>query len=63
MIAGGSLHEDVFADVHESDKLKRLCRNITRTAVSENRLSLASIGKVRYELKTSYHLGTAPIFF
>ncbi len=61
--AGFSLHAGVFADSHESDKLERLCRYIARPAVSEERLSLTSTGKVRYELKTPYNDGTTHVFF
>ena len=36
---------------------------ITRPAVSEKRLSLTSHGKVRYELKTPYRIGTTHLIF
>jgi hypothetical protein len=39
-VAGFSLHAGVVAKAHERDKLERLCRYITRPAVSEKRLSL-----------------------
>ena len=61
--SGFSLHAGVFADAHQPDKLERLCRYIARPAVSEERLSLTSTGKVRYELKTPYHDGTTHVFF
>ncbi|MGB3724369.1 MAG: transposase [Glaciecola sp.] len=48
----------VFADADQPEKLERLCRYITRPAVSEKRLSLTSTGNVRYELKTPYNDGT-----
>lgn len=51
-IDGFSLHAGVFADSHETDKLERLCRYISRPAVSEKRLSLTDSGKVKYQLKT-----------
>jgi hypothetical protein len=41
-------------DLFQRDKLERLCRYITRPAVSEKRLSLTAQGSVRYELKTPY---------
>jgi hypothetical protein len=44
-------------------KLERLCRYITRPAVSEKRLSLTNQGKVRYELKTPYRDGTTHVIF
>ena len=45
--AGFSLHAGVAAKARERDKLERLCRYITRPAVSEKRLSLTAYGKVR----------------
>ena len=56
--AGFSLHAGVAAKARERDKLERLCRYITRPAVSEKRLSLTAHGKVRYELKIPYRDGT-----
>ncbi|MDT0636420.1 transposase, partial [Spectribacter hydrogenooxidans] len=44
-------------------KLERLCRYISRPAVSEKRLSLTNSGLVRYQLKTPYRDGTTHIFF
>ena len=52
--AGFSLHAGVFADTHQTDKLERLCRYISRPAISEARLSMTDGGKVRYELKTNH---------
>lgn len=62
-IAGFSLHAGVFADTYQGDKLERLCRYISRPAVSEKRLSLTSTGNIRYELKTPYNDGTTHVFF
>jgi len=45
--AGFSLHAGVAAKAWERDKLERLCRYISRPAVSEKRLSLTSAGNVR----------------
>ena len=47
-IAGFSLHAGVAAKARERGKLERLCRYITRPAVSEQRLSLTPNGNVRY---------------
>ena len=58
--AGFSLHAGVMAEVHQRDKLERLCRYVSRPAVSEKRLPLTSNGQVRYELKTPYRNGTKP---
>jgi hypothetical protein len=57
-ISGFSPHAGVFANADEPDKLERLCRYISRPAISEQRLSIAGHGKVRYELKTPYRDGT-----
>jgi len=44
-------------------KLERLCRYVSRPAVSEKRLSLTQNGQVRYELKTPYRNGTTHVIF
>jgi hypothetical protein len=44
----------VAAKAQERKKLERLCRYISRPAVSEKHLSLTTSGKVRYQLKTPY---------
>ena len=61
--AGFSLHAGVMAEVHQRDKLERLCRYVSRPAVSEKRLALTSNGQVRYELKTPYRNGTTQVIF
>ena len=61
--AGFSLHAGVAATAQRRDKLERLCRYITRPAVSEKRLSLTNQGKVRYALKTPYRDGTTHVIF
>ena len=48
----------VASAAHEREKLERLCRTITRPAVSTERLSLTPQGHVRYRLKTPYREGT-----
>ncbi|GHL16998.1 hypothetical protein ECZU23_54410 [Escherichia coli] len=40
-VGGFSLHAGVAAEAHESHKLEKLCRYITRPAISEKRLSIA----------------------
>ncbi len=76
-VAGFSLHAGVAIRAHEREKvragtareaalgykLERLCRYITRPAVSTKRLSLTRHGKVRYELKTPYSDGTTHVIF
>ena len=61
--SGFSLHAGVFADADEPEKLERLCRYISRPAISEQRLNMTDHGKVRYELKTPYRDGTTHVFF
>ena len=56
-VAGFSLHAGVAARSGERKKLERLCRYISRPAVSEKRLSLTATGNVRYQLKTPYRDG------
>ncbi len=61
--AGFSLHAGVAARADQRDKLERLCRYITRPAVSEKRLSRTGNGQVRYQLKTPYRDGTTHVIF
>jgi hypothetical protein len=60
-VAGFSLYAGVAAKARQRGKLERLCRYITRPAVSEKRLSLTNQGKVRYELKTPCRDGTTHV--
>ncbi len=62
-VAGFSLHAGVAAKAHERGKLERLCRYISRPAVSEKRLLLTKNGNVRYQLKTPYRDGTTHVIF
>ena len=62
-VAGFSLHAGVAATTDEPKKLERLCRYITRPAVSEERLALTLNGNVRYQLKTSYKDGATHVIF
>ena len=52
-----------MAEAHQRDKLERLCRYISRPAVSEKRLALTANGQIRYELKTPYRNGTTHVSF
>ena len=61
--AGFSLHAGVSTEIHQRDRLERLCRYITRPAVSEKRLAITSNGNVRYQLKTPYRDGTTHVIF
>jgi len=62
-VSGFSLHAGVAAKAHQRRKLERLCRYISRPAVSERRLSLTPHGNVRYRLKTPYRDGTTHVIF
>ena len=59
--SGFSLHAGVAAQAWERQKLERLCRYITRPAISEKRLSLTPSGNIRYQLKTPYSDGTTHV--
>ena len=61
--SGFSLHAGVAAKAWELQKLERLCRYISRPAVSEKRLSVTSSGNNRYQLKTPYSDGTTHVIF
>ena len=50
-VAGFSLHAGVAARTDQREKLERLCRYISRPAVSEQHLSLTPNGNVRYQHK------------
>ena len=62
-VAGFSLHAGVATKAIEREKLERLCRYITRPAVSTQRLSMTRNGQVRYELKTPWRNGTTHVIF
>ena len=50
-VTGFSLHAGVAARANERKKLERLCRYISRPAISEKRLSLTRNGNIRYDVK------------
>jgi hypothetical protein len=62
-VAGFSLHAGVATKANERAKLERLCRYITRPAVSTKRLSMTRNGRIRYELKTPWRNGTTHVIF
>jgi hypothetical protein len=62
-VSGFSLHAGVATKANEREKLERLCRYITRPAVSNKRLSMTRNGRVRYELKTPWRNGTTHVIF
>jgi len=53
----------ISTNADEPEKLKRLCRYISRPTISEQRLSITKRGQIRYELKTPYRDGTTHVFF
>ncbi len=61
--SGFSLHAGVVAQAWERQKLERLCRYVSRPAISEKRLSLTPSSKIRYQLKTPYSDGTTHVIF
>lgn len=61
--AGFSLHAGVSSEAHPRDKLERLCRYVSRPAVSEKRLAISSHGNIRYPLKKPYRDGTTHAIF
>jgi len=62
-VSGFSLHAGVATKANERAKLERLCRYITRPAVSTKRLAVTRNGGVRYELKTPWRNGTTHVIF
>ena len=62
-VSGFSLHAGVATKAHERARRERLCRYISRPAVSQKRLSLTPNGNVRYQLKTPYRDGTTHVIF
>ena len=62
-VAGFNLHAGVMSDTQDRNKLERLCRYITRSAVSEKRLAVTAYGKIRYQLKTPFRDGTTHVIF
>lgn len=60
-VGGFSLNAGVAAEAHESQKLEKLCRYITRPAISEKRQSISPEGRVRYQLKTPWRNGTTHV--
>ena len=60
---GFSLHPGVVVAADERAKLERLCRTITRPAVSTERLSRTAQGLIHYRLKTPYRERTTHVVF
>ena len=53
----------MVAAADQRDKLERLCRTITRPAVSSERLSLTPQGLIHSRLKAPYRDGTTHVVF
>jgi len=62
-LRGGGLPSGVAVNTRERKKLERICRYISRPALSEARLELTDQGMVRYALKTAYRDGTTHVVF
>ena len=62
-IGGFSLHAGVAVKTRERKKLERICRYISRPALSEARMELTDQGMVRYALKSAYRDGTTHVVF
>ena len=62
-VGGFSLHAGVAVNTRERKKLERICRYISRPALSEARLELTDQGMVSYALKTAYRDGTTHVVF
>ncbi len=60
---GFSLNAGVACAPHQRDRLERLCRYITRPALTLERLSTNGAGQVVYQLKTPYRDGTTHFVF
>ena len=56
-IHGFSLHAAVCIEAHECKRLERLCRTITRPALSDERLQVKAAGQAELELKTPWRDG------
>ena len=57
-IDGFSLHAAVRVEAHDRKRLERLCRYITRPALSDERVQLNDAGQVELRLKTPWRDGT-----
>lgn len=57
-IDGFSLHAAVRVEAHVRERLKQLCRYITRPALSDERVQLNAAGQIELKLKTPWRGGT-----
>jgi hypothetical protein len=53
-IDGFSLHAAVRVEAHDRKRLERLCRYVTRPALSEERIQVNAAGQAQLELKTPW---------
>ena len=60
---GFSLNAVVSCQLYQRDRLERLCRYVTRTAICLERLTVRTDGKIQYELKNPFRNGTTHILF
>ena len=61
--SGFSLHAGVATGAGQRERLERICRYVSRSAVANERWSLTTQGKVRYALKSAYRDGTTHVIF
>jgi hypothetical protein len=57
-VDGFSQHAAVRVEAYERRRLERLCRYITRPALSDERIQVNAAGQVELELKTQWRDGT-----
>jgi hypothetical protein len=57
-IDGFGLHASVRIEAHDHKRLERLCRSITRPALSDERIQVNSAGQVALRLETPWRDGT-----
>ena len=60
---GFSLNAAIACQANQRDKLERLCRYVTRPAISLERLTLRSDGQVQVQLKHPFRDGTTHLLF
>ena len=58
---GFSLHAATLCEVHQRDKLEKLCRYVTRPAIANERLSTNERGQVVYKFKQPFRDGTTHV--
>jgi hypothetical protein len=62
-LEGFDLHANVWVAAHDRAGLERLCRDVLRPRVAQERLRLRSDGRIALELRTAWHDGTRELVF